>query len=74
MNTHYTISYKNVNYDVTLNTQTDDLFVNGQYLCPFQYNGIDWESEQHLIDSITDCIGGWVEGYEIYSLEANNKI
>ena len=63
------VTYKGVTYDVELNNST--LFIGGSYICPFEYDGIDWRDEQHLIDEIYDCVGGWVEGYEIYSLRTN---
>jgi hypothetical protein len=70
-NNNFNVTYKGVTYKVSLNTTKSELYVDGSYLCPFEYNGIDWKNEQHLTDEIYDCVGGWVEGYEIYSLRAN---
>ena len=64
------VTYKGVTYEVELTNST--LFIGGSYICPFEYDGIDWKSEQELIDELYDCIGGWVEGYSMYSLRANN--
>jgi len=71
-NNNFNVTYKGVTYKVSLNTTKSELYVDGSYLCPFEYDGINWKSEQHLIDTIIDCVGGWVEGYEMYSLSANN--
>jgi len=71
-NQNVNVTYKGVTYNVEL--KNSNLYVDGSYLCPFEYDGIDWKSEQHLIDEIYDCVGGWVEGYEVYSLRANTNL
>jgi hypothetical protein len=68
---NFNVTYKGVTYNVSLNTTNNELYVNDSYLCPFQYTDLDWRDKQLLIDEIYDCVGGWVEGYEIYSLRAN---
>jgi len=72
MKKQFSITYKGITYKVSIDTIKNDLYVDGKYLCPFQYSGVEYKDTQ-LLDSITDCIGGWVEGYEIYSLSAYNQ-
>ena len=73
-NQNFNVTYKGVTYSVSLNTTKSELYVDGSYLCSFEYNGINWRDEQHLIDEIYDCVGGWVEGYETYSLRTNKMV
>ena len=65
---NFNVTYNDVTYNVSLNTKRNLLFVDGSFLCPFQYEGIEWENEQNLFDEIYDCVGGWAAGNEKYSL------
>ncbi len=66
------INYKNVNYNVEL--KDSNLYVDGSYLCPFELDCIGFDDEKTLYEAVYDFIGGWVEGYEMYSLKENNHI
>jgi hypothetical protein len=68
-NQNVNVTYKGVTYNVEL--KNSNLYVDGSYLCPFELDCIGFDDEKTLLEALYDCIGGWVEGYEMYSLQAN---
>ena len=68
-NKNVNVTYKGVTYDVELNNSS--LLIGGSYICPFELDCIGFDDEKTLLEAVYDCVGGWVEGYEMYSLQAN---
>jgi hypothetical protein len=73
INKNFSITYKGVTYKVLYTTKNNMgmLYVNGKELCTFDGYEHLLSNDSELYNSIYDCIGGWVEGYERYSLIEN---
>jgi len=70
-NKNVNVTYKGVTYNVELSGTS--LLIGGSYICPFELDCIGFDDEKTLLEAVYDCVGGWVEGYEMYSLQANLK-